>query len=95
MNGQPKLGAWVRCERAAPSKGTWPQYVGRTGRVVQINDGEYGVRFTAETRTVTWFLADELVAVAKPEHAPNIGLRSERSCTAEATSARLPGVDAA
>ena len=30
---------------STPSKGTWPQFRGRTGTVVEINLGEYGVVF--------------------------------------------------
>ena len=71
------VGSWVRCERSTPARGTWSRYATRVGRVVVVNrvDGEYGVRFTAETRTVTWFVADELVVVAKAVKAPTIRLR--------------------
>ena len=34
-----------RDETRYRSKGTWPQFRGRTGTVVQINLGEYGVAF--------------------------------------------------
>jgi hypothetical protein len=42
------VGTKVRIERDEtlyPSKGTWPQFRGKTGTVVEINLGEYGVQF--------------------------------------------------
>jgi ribosomal protein L21E len=42
------LGDRVRIERDEiryPSKGTWPQFRGRTGTVVEVNADEYGVVF--------------------------------------------------
>lgn len=44
----PALGTKVRIERDErryPSKGTWPQFRGKTGTVVEINLGEIGVTF--------------------------------------------------
>ena len=44
----PTVGDRVRIERDEtryPSKGTWPQFRGRIGTVVEINLGEYGVVF--------------------------------------------------
>jgi hypothetical protein len=61
-----------RDERKYPSRGTWPQFRGRTGTVVQTNLGEYGVVFgkvapRTDGRgafrfegTVTWFQPHEL-----------------------------------
>jgi ribosomal protein L21E len=40
------IGDRVRIERDEtryPSKGTWPRFRGKTGTVVEINLGEYGV----------------------------------------------------
>jgi hypothetical protein len=48
----PAVGDRVRIERDEtkyPSKGTWPYYRGKTGTVVEINLGEYGVVFTKVT----------------------------------------------
>jgi len=76
------VGDRVRIERDEtryPSRGTWPQFRGRTATVVEINLGEYGVIFgstrerpdrssvsAADGRAVTtWFLARELVHVAR------------------------------
>jgi hypothetical protein len=42
------VGDRVRIERDEtryPSKGTWPQFRGKTGTIVEINLGEYGVCF--------------------------------------------------
>lgn len=69
------VGAWVRCERTAPSKGTWPRYAGRVGRVVCENGlgDELGVRFTANhSETTTWFQPTELVETVRPRRAPDI-----------------------
>lgn len=75
---QLKRGEWIRCERDLnrwPSKGTWPRYEGRIGRIITINgvDSEYGVRFTANhDEPTTWFKEHELVRVPEPAGAPNI-----------------------
>jgi hypothetical protein len=57
MNTQPRVGDRVRIQRDEtlyPAKGTWPQFRGRTGTVVEINRDragagpdrtEYGVEF--------------------------------------------------
>jgi hypothetical protein len=61
-----------RDETRYRSKGTWPQFRGRTGTVVQTSLGEYGVVFGKATPrtdgrgafqfegTVTWFQPHEL-----------------------------------
>jgi len=80
-----KRGDWVRCERIAPSRGTWLFHVGHVGRIVVINRDEmlfagrvlyeYGVKFTgAHDEVHTWFLGEELVTVPKPKRAPAIRL---------------------
>lgn len=54
----------VRAEREAPARGTWPQFVGRSGtvRVVDEEAGEVGVELDgAHARHYTWFLPSELV----------------------------------
>lgn len=69
----PHVGDRVRIERdedTYPSKGTWPQFRGRTGTVVQINTDEYGVDFGTTRRrpdgslhgddVVTWFKVYEM-----------------------------------
>jgi len=86
------VGSWVCCERAAPARGTWSRYAGRVGRVVQVNaaDGEYGVRFTASgTEPTCWFRVDELMAVAKPNDAPDIRTSAGRSTVQEAPGSPL------
>ena len=93
-----KVGAWVRCERSTPPRGTWSRYSGRVGRVVQINraDGEYGVKFTASGDEVTtWFVADELVAITRPATVPSILLHSERGAGLQATGSPLRAANAA
>lgn len=63
------VGDLVRCEREAPAKGTWKNYVGRVGTVVVAdNYGEVGVSFDREDpignrrSADSWFLPSELVA---------------------------------
>lgn len=77
----PQVGDAVRIERDEaryPSKGTWPQFRGRVGTVVEVNTDrkhahltEYGVVF-AKARTdgrggqysiVTWFKLHEMHAL--------------------------------
>jgi hypothetical protein len=83
-----KRGIWVRCERIAPSRGTWRHYEGKVGRIVVINRDEmpltgrvlyeYGVKFTgAHDEVHTWFLKDELVSVPKPKRAVDIRLNGK------------------
>ena len=55
-----------RDERLYPSKGTWPQFRGKTGTIIEINRSgmgatEYGVGFAKSARTSAWFKAYELV----------------------------------
>ena len=63
------VGDAVRCERAAPSKGTWPRCAGRTGRVVRVVEwlchadekvwvGEIGVEL--DSAGPFWFKPTEL-----------------------------------
>ncbi|MCW2546789.1 MAG: 38, gp56 [Mycobacterium sp.] len=43
-----EVGTRVRIDRdetTYPAKGTWPQFRGKTGTVVEINDDKYGVVF--------------------------------------------------
>lgn len=54
-----------RDETRYPSKGTWPQFRGRTGTIVDINPvgpgpNEYGVTFSKSPRAEYWFKAYEL-----------------------------------
>jgi hypothetical protein len=73
------VGTRVRVERDEniyPSRGTWPQFRGRTGTVVEINDDEYGVIFgKVKPRTdgrgafswsgdecPTWFMSHEITS---------------------------------
>lgn len=51
-------GDFVRCERTAPSKGTWKRWVGKEGIVVSVNKHEVGVQFGS---TTYWFLPSDLV----------------------------------
>lgn len=57
----------ARDETRHPSKGSWPQFRGKTGTVIEINRAgggatEYGIGFGKTVRTDVWFLAHELVA---------------------------------
>jgi hypothetical protein len=72
-----RVGDRVRIERdeiCYPSKGTWTQFRGRTGTVVEVNLGEYGVVF-GEVRKprsngsiamadAVWFQPHEIRALA-------------------------------
>jgi hypothetical protein len=80
------VGARVRIERDEtryPSRGTWPEFRGRVGVVVEINAGEYGVIFGATRRranrpvcaasgeaVTTWFRAYEIRAICRGGAAP-------------------------
>lgn len=76
---EPRTGAWVRCARAEPERGTWAAYAGKVGRVVKTNRnaGEFGVQFTTAANE-SWFRADELVVVDRPLSAPAITTATER-----------------
>ncbi len=57
------VGSRVRIERDEKlyrSRGTWPQFRGKTGTVVSINMGEFGVVFGKGRRNPTWFRAHEI-----------------------------------
>ena len=66
-----------RDETRYPSKGTWPQFRGRVGTIVETNLGEYGVVFGkvrpradrpgvySWSGAVTWFQPHELTALAR------------------------------
>lgn len=62
------VGTRVRIERDEsryPSRGTWPQFRGKTGTLLEINRAgrgatEYGIGFGAARRTDAWFKAYEL-----------------------------------
>jgi hypothetical protein len=78
----PKVGDRVRVERDEtryPSKGTWPRFRGKTGTVVEVNNGpggptEYGVVFRTAPAgpwrkwwsggEATWFKLHELTPLA-------------------------------
>lgn len=78
-----EVGMWVRCERSRASAGTWPRFAGRVGRIVTVNEGEFGVRFTAGTaESATWFLGDELVEIDLPLDAPKIRTHADRKAGA-------------
>jgi hypothetical protein len=87
----PEVGDRVRIERDEtrhPSRGTWAQFRGRTGTIIEINTDtkrphltEYGVVFGATRRrpdgsltghAVTWFKSEEMCALA-PERHPQRG----------------------
>jgi hypothetical protein len=56
-----------RDESRYPPRGTWSQFRGKTGIVVEVNQAgggatEYGVGFGKARRVAAWFLAHELVA---------------------------------
>ena len=76
----PTVGDRVRIERDEsryPSKGTWPQFRGRVGTIVEINLGEYGVVFgktwphkgrpgkLRHNDTVTWFQPYEITGIGE------------------------------
>lgn len=82
----PAVGTVVRIERDEvrfPSRGTWPEFAGRTGTVVEINDGEIGVVFGKVRRPrpngsiamaeAVWFQPTEIRALASQRavSAPN------------------------
>jgi hypothetical protein len=67
-----------RDESRYPSKGTWPSFRGKTGTIVEINLGEYGVAFGKvwprpdrpgvlrwSDSVVTWFQPHELRVLAR------------------------------
>jgi hypothetical protein len=62
------VGDKIRIERDEtkyPSRGTWPQFRGRQGVIVEINRAgrgatEYGVTFVKKDRSQAWFKAYEL-----------------------------------
>lgn len=68
------VGANVRIERDEtihPSRGSWPQFRGRTGTIIEINRAgkgatEYGVGFGKQQRAEAWFKAHELTVTAPP-----------------------------
>lgn len=81
------IGHQVRIERDEtryPSKGTWPEFRGRTSIIVEINVDrkrphltEYGVLFakTLHRHGVTWFKDYELFTLAPQRHAePGYGI---------------------
>jgi hypothetical protein len=87
---EPTVGDRVRIERDEmryPSKGTWPQFRGRTGTIVEINLGEYGVVFGGvRPRTdgrgrsrwsgpVTWFRDYELRTTGKASGSDSDGIK--------------------
>jgi hypothetical protein len=75
-----------RDEKLYPSKGTWPQFRGKTGTIVEINLGEYGVVIGGvRPRTdgrgrfrwsgpVTWFRDYELRTTGKASGSDSDGL---------------------
>jgi hypothetical protein len=88
----PRPGDRVRIERDEtryPSKGTWPQFRGRVGTIVEINLDEYGVVFGKVTpRTdgrgkfshgdiVTWFKRHEIAREAATVAAEGANSRPE------------------
>ncbi len=104
-NEYPAIGDRVKIERDQklyPSKGTWPQFRGRTGTVVQFNLGEIGVCFGKvwaaspkanrvlewEADQVYWFQPYE-VALSGPPKAATVAARSPR-IAAEGNGAREP-----
>jgi hypothetical protein len=88
------VGSRVRIERDEtryPSKGTWPHFRGKTGTIVEINLGEYGVAFGKvwprpdrpgvlrwSDSVVTWFQPHELKVLAR---APQPALAASAAVT--------------
>lgn len=66
------VGTRVRIQRDEtkhPSRGIWPQFRGRIGTIVEINDAgkgstEYGVSFTKAHGNDAWFKSHELVSMS-------------------------------
>ena len=67
-----------RDETRFPSKGTWPRFRGKTGTIVEVNLGEYGVcfgrvtprksrpgSFDWDSADVAWFQPYELKVLAR------------------------------
>jgi hypothetical protein len=96
-----KVGTRVRIERDEtryPSKGTWPQFRGKTGTVVEVNHDrvrphltEYGVVFGkprldgrgGQREVITWFKSHEIRALASVAP-PSVGSNlPEGSCARE------------
>jgi hypothetical protein len=92
---KPTVGKWVKIERDEeiyPSKGSWPNYKGKVGRVVsifidEINPNypreepyiEYGVRFTAgHNESLHWFVDYELTVIEHQDSFPSIRIHAER-----------------
>ena len=81
MLGGVNIGDRVRIQRDEtryPSKGTWPQFRGKTGTIVEINLGEYGVcfgkvtprksrpgSFDWDSADVAWFRDYELSVISR------------------------------
>jgi hypothetical protein len=76
-NPAPAVGARVRISRdeaVYPSRGTWPEFRGKVGTIVEINQGEYGVVFgkvrqprangSIAMAEATWFQPHEVHALA-------------------------------
>ncbi len=56
-----------RDETRYPSRGSWSQFRGKTGAIIEVNSAgggatEFGVGFGKTKRVDAWFLAHELVA---------------------------------
>ena len=76
-----------RDETIYPSKGTWPKFRGKTGTIVEVNLGEYGVVFTKVRKPrsngsiamaeAVWFQPHEVRVLA--EHQPPQRRREPRN----------------
>jgi hypothetical protein len=81
----------ARDESRWPSRGTWPQFRGRTGIIVEIRGGEYGIEFgtgppprpdgTSSARTEAWFQRHGI------RH-PNLDRRRPRTLTSAPQTGR-------
>jgi len=104
----PKVGDRVvieRDENLYPSKGTWPRFRGKTGTIVEVNLGEYGVVFTKVRKPrsngsiamadAVWFQPHE-VRVLAPALAPTgrVGA-TKQSCRVISLSRKLPDASVA
>lgn len=59
-----------RNETLHPPKGTWPQFRGKTGTVIEINNAglgaaEYAVGFGKARRASAWFKSHELTVMTE------------------------------